>query len=332
MKKTMVTALFILLAISFVSCAKQTAPKAGEASGESMLRLLPRDLSGVFLVDVGRAMSSPAAERALKDEETQKKYQEFVQEMGIDPMRDVHYLAAGIGGEMWSQDQQGAVVVNLRYDRETLLAKLRENGGDIVEDVYSGITIYKGAQDDEAPGPKTCGAFLDDSNIVLGTEPTVRAVIDVFQKRTEPVTKNEEMNRLLATVDKSALAWGAFAIPSDAVKKMAEGNPSLSVLEGVSGLVMAFDYKNRSVVIDLRTSGGTDDNNKNLADMLNGLKAMGNMAAAQEPVVGDLLNAIAITSGSDFVKLHIDIPEEVMDKLQEAAKTKIPGIVPQIEK
>jgi hypothetical protein len=46
------------------------------------------------------------------------------------------------------------------------------------------------------------------------------------------------------------------------------------------------------------------------------------MLAAQEPAAGDLLNAIEITSGQDFVRLYISVSEEAMDKLAKAGQAR----------
>ncbi len=323
MKKMTTLVLAVLVALSFTSCAKQTAPDAGSATGEAMLNMLPQAVTGVFLVDVHKAATTAAVERALSDEETQTKYQEFVEKTGVDPVKDIFYIAAGFTGEIWGADQEGAVIINLKYEKETLLDLLRKEAGELQEDIYNGVTVYKGGQEDAKPGKESFGAFLDDSNIVIGNEGGVKSVIDVYQKKADSVAKNKDMGQILKGVDKSALAWGAFAIPPETVSSMIEENPMLSVLEGISGLVLAFDYKNSSVIVDLRTTGGTEENNKNLADMLNGFKAMGGMATAQEPALGELLDRLVITSGPDFVKIYLDIPEEVMDKLQEAAKSRL---------
>jgi hypothetical protein len=74
-------------------------------------------------------------------------------------------------------------------------------------------------------------------------------------------------------------------------------------------------------------AGGTEEQNKNLASALNGFKALGAMMAAQEPAAGELLNAIEITAGQDFVRLYISVSEEAMDKLGKAAQAKVGDMI-----
>ncbi|MGZ5469678.1 MAG: hypothetical protein ACXWG5_11030, partial [Candidatus Aminicenantales bacterium] len=130
------------------------------------------------------------------------------------------------------------------------------------------------------------------------------------------------MTGVLKKTDKSGLLWGAFVVPQELIKKGIEGNPQLKVLEGVTALTMSYDDRMNNVTADIRTVGGTKEQNANLASTLNGFKAMGAMFAAQEPAVGELLNGISITSGEDFTDLSISIPRETMVKLGELARSK----------
>ena len=57
--------------------------------------------------------------------------------------------------------------------------------------------------------------------------------------------------------------------------------------------------------------------NAQVGDFLNGIKAMGGMAAAQDPNVGELLSRIEISSEADHVKIHASIPEDLINKLKE---------------
>jgi hypothetical protein len=328
MRKIASLALAALIAVMSMGCARQTAPRAGSATGESMLGLLPADSNGVFLVDVHRAMATPAAVKALEDEEMRQKYEKFVQEAGIDPRKDVYFLAAGIKIRPAQQEIEPTMVVNLSYDREALLGKIRERANGLEESDYEGLAIYALPLPVEGQGQKPYLAFLDASNLAVGSEAGVRAVIDVFHKKADSVRKSPEMAGILKSAETGALAWGAFALSPELVKKMIEDNAMLAPLEGVTGLHMAFDTKNKSTLMDFRTTGGTPDNNKNLADTLNGLKAMGALMAGQEPALGELLGRIEITSGADFVRIHADIPQEIMDKLQEAAKAKLGAVIP----
>jgi hypothetical protein len=323
MKNHLRIVLAILIAAGLVSCVEQGGLKAGTATGKSMLQLIPANCRAVFMIDVHRALTTDAAAKALKDEKMKQKYDEFAKMAGLDPMKDVYYLAVGVTRAPAATDREGAIVLNLRYQKEQLLAKLKEAAKDLREETYNGLTIYT-SLDAAKPGKMAqAGAFLDDSNIVIGNDKTVRAVIDVFQKKADSVLKNAEMGKVLKAVNTSAVVWGAIIVPSDMIKKAAEQNPMLKPLEGVTGLAMSFDYVNMSLIAEVQSLGGTKEQNKQLADTLNGLKAMGSAAASKEPALLDLLNTLEITSGADYVKLYASVQSELMEKVQKMAQEKL---------
>jgi hypothetical protein len=169
---------------------------------------------------------------------------------------------------------------------------------------------------------KTRAAFLDANHIVIGNEAGVKGIIDVYKKKATSAAKNAELGAALKKADKTGLVWGAFAIPQDFVRKATESQPQLKVLEGVTALTIAFDDPLGGFKADIRALGGTEEQNANLASALNGFKGLGAMLAAQEPVAGEVLNGIAITSGKSYTRIAIELSRETMDKLSALGRAK----------
>lgn len=327
MKNTLRIGLTVLLALSLVSCSQQGSLKAGSATSKSMLQLIPASARAVVMVDVHRSLTAEAVQNALKDPKAKEKYDGFVKMAGIDPAKDVYFLALGLSAAESSGNRDGAAVVNLRYDKAALLAKIKEKVQGLQDEDYHGITIYKGPGKPGAKGPSPAGAFLDDSNIVIGSDKFVRAVIDVYQKRADPVGKSAEMKPLLKAVNTAANFWAASAVPQEMIKQAAEKNPMLKNLVGLSGLTLSLDYAASNLVVEVQGLGGTKDQNKALADMLTGLKGMGSLVAAKQPLLGDVLNKVEISSGPDNVKIYASLPQELLDKVQKMAQEKLGGMV-----
>ncbi len=321
MKKTTTIGSIVLFVLFLASCAPSSSIKAGSASAESLIKLLPKTVMGVIANDVHRGMTMAFVSKMLQDPKAKEKYDEFVKMIGLDPMKDVYFIVGGFSAAPNGAGQEGGIIVNLKYNKDNFLAVLKEKAPGSQSTSYNGVTIYSNLDGTETKSP-TRVAFLDDSNILFGTDAGVKGIIDVYQKKAESVMKNTAMAGVLKKVDKAALAWGAFILPPDLVKKGIESIPQLKVIEGVTAITTSFDYRLSNYIADIRTAGGTEEQNKNLASALNGFKALGAMLAAKEPAAGDLLNAIEITSGKDFVRLYISISEEAMDKLGKAAQAK----------
>jgi hypothetical protein len=327
MRKILGITLAVLVSLSALSCSKQAGMKAGAGSGEAVLKLLPADTTGVVMVDMHRAMATEAAQNALKREEDKKKYDEFVSKVGIDPMKDVSFFAFGLVGVPNAEKHNGVVIVDLKYDKEALLAKLKAEAPDLKEETYNGVTLYSGGHMKSAE-KDVVGAFLDASTIIGGTPEAVRQVIDVYQKKADSVLKSPEMAKVMKRANQAAVTWAAFEVPADLIAKAAEKDARVKVLEGITGLTMSFDYENKDLIADIETMGGTKENNSQIATMLNGFRAMGATFTAKEPLVSDLINMIEITSGADFVKVYVKVPGETMDKLKAMAEEKFGTMIP----
>ena len=314
MKNTLSIGSIVLFAMFLASCAPSSSIKAGSATAESLIKLLPKTVMGVFAIDVHRGMATPSVSKMLQDPKAKQKYDEFVKIAGIDPMKDVYFVVIGLTAAPNGLGQEGGVIFNLKYNKDSFLATLKEKAPEFQSESYNGVAIYSNLDGTETK-QATRAAFLDDSNILFGSEAGVKGIIDVHQKKAESVMKNTEMVGVIKKVDKAALAWGAFSVPPDLIKKGAESIPQLKVLEGVTALTMSFDYRLSNFIADIRTMGGTKEQNTNLASTLNGLKGLGAMMGGQEPALADLLNGIEISSGQDFVRLYVSVSEDVMDKL-----------------
>ncbi len=324
MKKAMILGLAFLLATAFISCASTTGAKPGAAAGEALIRMLPKSSIGAGGLDVRRLMGMEAVAKALQDPKAKAKYDEFVKMSGIDPMKDISYFGFALSGMPaagTASGPDGGFIIQLRYDKAKLQALIKEKAPEAKEELYNGVTVYSNLDGGNAK-QTTKAAFLDASHIVLGSEKGVQGIIDVAHKKADSIAKNAGMAAILKKADKSGIAWGAFAIPPELVKKGVAANPQLKVLEGVTGLTMAFDDRLDKVIADIQTVGGTKEQNANLASTLNGFKSLGAMFGAQEPAVGELLNGIEITSGADFTRLYLSIPHEVMDKIGKLAQSK----------
>jgi hypothetical protein len=332
MKRTAVLGLVVLTLVGFVACGKKASTEAGSATAESLLNLLPKGTNGVIVLDMHGIMATESFAKALAEEKNKEKYDTFIKETGIDPKNDIYYLVVGLRpAREGRREYGGAFLANLRYNKDILLAKLREtakkeDGREIKEETYNGVTLYSGLEA-QAKGRTTVAAFLDDSNIVLGSDVVVKSVIDIKQGRGENLAANAEMQKVIKAANTKALVWGGFAIPPDMMKKAAASNPMLQSLESMSGLILAFDYRNRALTAEIKGLGGDAEKNKNLADMLTGFKAMGGAAAAQNPDLGEVLNRVVIGASADSVSISANIPQDLLDTLQKAAQQKVEGMV-----
>ncbi len=319
MKKNITLLAIVLMVMAgFTSCTKSVAPKAGNAQAENMLKLLPVDADGVFFIDLERAMETEFAKKTIVEDED---IQAFIEQTGIDPVEDLFFLAGAVtqkGSE--EEKEQVAVILNLNYVKDNLLnlitEKAQEEGQEISETDYEGHTIYGMWEDDK----EISFAFIDESNILFGDKTQAQSILDVIDKKKENFTSNETLADLVGKTDKEAIFWGAILFAPDSLDEMTEDNPMLQDLKNLQAASLAFNYKNQAVIADIKLMGGDETKNKNLADFLTGIKGLAGMMAAESPEIGELMNAISITSGPENVQISANISEELLNKLKSAIK------------
>lgn len=321
--KKLTASIIILFAVSlvFVSCGKTGGPKAGTAKSDDMLSLLPADAEGVFFVDMERAMKSDFIQKAIAEEE---EIQALIQKTGIDPAQDIYYLAGAFvqKSEQEEDKERGAVVVNMKYDKNTLLPLIREKaeeeGQEIAETVYEGFTLYS----TWAEGKEAGFSFIDESNIVVGNPDQVQSVIDVVQKKKDNVFKNTALVDLISQTDRQALLWGAILFKPEMLDAVTSENPMLQDLQGIQSASLTFDIKDQTYLTQIVLAGGDEAKNKQIAEFLTGIKAFGAMMAGEKPEIGEILNSIDISSGPENVQINASIAEELLTKIQGDLKSK----------
>jgi ribosomal protein L30E len=329
MKKiTTLSLALVLLLFGIAACKKAGPPAAGSATATDMLSLIPKSAQGVVVLDVHAALNTAFVDKMLKEGEDKQKYLDFIKDTGIDPQKDIYLAVIGLMGTGGLNNASPAIVVNLKYDKDKLLAKLKEKATNVTEEVYEGLTLYTVPEADDKK-PMT-GVFYDASNIILGEAKDVKAVIDVVKKGGENILKNETLSALLKSADKSAIVWAAVAFPPDMMKSVAAQNPMASSLENMKSLLVALNYKNKALQIEIKGMGGDAEKNKQTAEALNGLKALGAMASTEKPEIGELVNKIEVTSSAEFVKIAANFPEELLTKL--GATAKLAGTKPEEKK
>jgi hypothetical protein len=320
MKKSAVLILSLMLVLFAFSACK---PKVGgvAAKPQDLLSLIPEDVQGLLVVDVRNGMSIEAVADFMKKAREEGELKEFMDTTGIDPQKDIRFLAVGL--KLAGEKQEGVAVVNLDYNKDALLASMKKEG-DVRESAYNGVTVYTPAQKEGEETEEMRLAFLDEANILAGSPALLEAAIDVFQGKKSNINKNAALMPLVREAKKTSLVWGAFLIPAEALKNTSGQVPMLGNMEALKSVLMSFDYQNQNVLMEFKGKGTDEAKLKQIADMLNGLKAFGGMAAAEKPEIGELLNKIEISSGKDFVMISAALPEELIKKLAATAQQMIP--------
>lgn len=330
-KKMLVVTLVCALLLVMPACKKKTP---GRLSREGTLALVPEGAVMLLAFDFQQFADLALFDKMLKDDwqkgsgpgQVFANYQDFVQKTGIDLKKDVYTVVAGVYGELGGENQQVLGTVNLKYDKEKLLGLLRQNNVIVAEDNYRGLGLYTLKGEDSKKNIRL--AFLNANNIVIGTEAQMKQAVDLAQGSGKSVLKNAAMMKYVDMLKKDSMFWLAIGNIPDKFKNAPAGGMMPVDLSKAEAFIGYLDYKSKTFSGEFQLISHNEQGNKQIVDMLNGLKALGAMGSAKEPELGQLLNGIQLSSASDNIKLTFSLSEELMNKLSDKAKDKAKGMLP----
>ena len=339
MGRKMKFTLLVLMALMFVfpGCKKKKEAIAGKASVEDMLAMLPEnpalvlsfDFHKFAAMDLFDKMISKKSETAGEEKKIFKDYPDFVAKTGIDLKKDVFCFTLALYGNLAAgSEPQGVGVVNLKYDPNKILDLLKQNQMTLSQDAYNGIIVYS-VKDSEQKlvknGKDFRFAFLNGSNIALGTPDQVKMAIDLSKGKGVSARKSKALDACLEKIDRNAMFWMALTTMPESVKNQSKAGGMFPVdLSKAESFLGFIDYRDKALSVEFQLISRNEPGNKQLADTLNGFKAIGAMGLGKDPKnaeFGELLNSIVITASADSLKLKLAISEQLMNKLGEKAKS-----------
>ncbi|MFQ6070403.1 MAG: DUF3352 domain-containing protein [Candidatus Aminicenantales bacterium] len=290
-----------------------SAYSAGRAGPKRVLKLIPEEVKAIFVIDIHKAMETDLIKNLLEQEKENKEFLQFMEKTGIDPQEDIYYIAAAVTGTTEEAVKKGVIIINLDYDKETLLSLLKKEAEEeLKEEDYDGITIYTVDNN----GKSKAGAFLDSSHIIAGSEKEVKRVIDTYRKNASNILENKEMSNLLKHTNTRAIVWGVTLLPATSGVKIPERFEPLRFLQVLESATFYFDYRKDNLISEIRIFSKDQEKNQKIMDMLQGAKAFASLSASEEPVINEFLDRIEISSQADFIQVYTKIPSELLDRIK----------------
>jgi hypothetical protein len=326
-KKLLAMALVMAMVLLVTGCKKKAA---GQMSSGAMLAMVPEGPVALIGFNLQQLVSLKFFDKMLKEDwqknakagKAFKDYPDFVRQTGVDLEKDLFASVLAVYGAFDSDNPEIAGIVNLKYDPGKLLAVLRDKQVVTAEENYRGRTLYTLKSEEEGKAKDMRLSFLNKANIAFGTPLSLKKVIDLDLKDGKNVLQTAAMMKYVDKLNKDAMFWLAVGSIPDKVKGEAGGGMMPVDLSKAEAFTAFADFRNKTLSGELCLVSHNEAGNKQIADMLNGLKALGAMGASKEPELGELLNGIQLSSAADNVKLTFSISEELMDKLGAKAKDK----------
>ena len=330
-KKMWIVVLVFAMLLVVPACKKKAV---GQMNTEAMLDMVPEGSMMIMAFDFQRFAALNFFDKALKEDwkknakaaEDFKDYQEFVQKTGVDLQKDVYAIVAAVYGNLDSEKPEVLGVANLKYDEAKLLAVFKEKGVFSGEEKYGDRSLYTLKNDDASKDMRL--AFLNKASILFGSPLQVKKAIDLADKKGKSVRQTAALMKYVDKLDKKSMFWLAVGNIPEKMKSAPAGGMMPVDLSKAEAFTAVADFKNKVLSGELRLISKNEAGNKQIVEMLNGLKALGAMGSAKEPELGQLLNGIQLSATADAITLSFSLPEELMNKLGDKAKDKANSMMP----
>jgi len=335
MKKKVLALTLVLVVLLLLPACKKKAP--GQMSSEAMLAMVPAgpvmlmafNFQQFAALDLFDNMIKKDWQKNAKAGKAFKDYQDFVDKTGVDLQKDVYAVVGTIYGGFDSENPEGIGIVNMKYDPDKLLAVLKQNQVFTAEEKYRDRNIYTLKNEDSRKDMRL--AFLNKSNIIFGTPLQVKKAIDLNLDKGKSVLQTASLMKYVDKLDKNSMFWLAVGNIPEKIKNAPAGGMMPVDLSKAEAFTAFMDYKGKTFSGEFRLISYNEAGNKQIADMLNGLKSLGAMGSAKDPDLAQLLNGIQLSSAADHIKLTFSLSEELMNKMSAKAKDKANAMIPPAE-
>ena len=269
-----------------------TAPGARAAEPD---KLLPADSDSVLFVNVKQILGSDIVKKYALEQVKQalagQDAKDFLEQLGLDPLKDIDKVWAGTSGKELS-DLKALVIVHGQFDPEKLLkaaegqAKKEAEKFSLIKD--GGTTILKFQPDQGNP---VYGTVVDSSTIIVGTEKKVitTAVKQAADQKAAPISA--DLTALVKKMDDKASVFTTSVVKGklDNVKVPAQLPIDLSGVEKALP-------KTETMSLIVRVSGDIG------LEFLFGMKdddAASDMDAAMKKAIDSIKGLITIAAAAD---------------------------------
>lgn len=297
-------------------------PPVGPLPAEALPILA--DARYVMGLDAARYFSSAFHKRYAQDAgKRPEALVEFEAKTGLSPERDVdRVFAAGSG----PGGKDGVAIIQGRFDRARLTHVIETERKGVTWRTHLGSRIYTFGQESRSPGAL---AFLDDHDILLGTERGVEGAV-ARQAERAPMPPGA-ISELVGRVKPGSTFWivGDQTVLS-ALQGAAQAGAALT-LPALRSLVVTGDLDpdiSVSIVGDAADAAGA----KNVADIVRGLVGLLSLQAGQKPELAQLASAVTVATELNQVHVNARIPYSLVEALtprRPAAAPMPPGPAPQ---
>ena len=286
-------------------------------------QLLPADADTVMYVNVKQLIDSDIMKKYALEQMKQalagQDAKKLLEELGLDPLKDVEKLWVGSSGKDAS-DMKALVVVHGKFDPDKLFKAAEaatKKDGDKFSMVKDGATTMFKFQPDQ--GNPVYGTVVDDTTVIAGTD---KKMIATALKQNEDKKKapiSADLTAIVKKMDEKSSMFVASVVKGkfDAVKLPAQLPIDLSGLEKalpktdtMSVAIKIGADINLEIIFGMKDDDAATDMGDAMTKVIDGIKGLVPLLAAAEPKAKPLVDVLK-TVKSDVKMKNVTITGKI---------------------
>ncbi|MBV9498554.1 MAG: hypothetical protein JO138_04205 [Acidobacteriaceae bacterium] len=286
------------------------------ATDEGLLALVPGDAKIVTFVDANQARNSQFGQYLLKQTQANDQhFEEFVQETGFDPRRDLQsFMFESSGPTSDGTHGQWALLARGTFDQDRIQTLARQKGATV--QTYQGVNILVGKGDHQ----QTAFAFPEIGLAVVGDLAAVRKIL---ANNGTPTSLDPALNAEIEKASANNDAWFASSLGGSFLGNQIKGETKdappqavqalQSILESSGGIRFGSTI---DLTFDALTRSPQDATS--LADVVRFVASLLQMQRQKDPraaILAKALDNMDLTTTADRLHLGIAIPEQSLEQL-----------------
>ncbi|VTR91281.1 unnamed protein product [Gemmata massiliana] len=311
---------FSRLGLAALFAATLAAPVARAAEPD---KLLPAEADTVAYINFKQILDSDIVKKYALDQIKQalagQDAKKFLEEIGLDPMKDVDKVWVGMSGST-PDDTKALLIVHGSFDPEKLFkaaSAITKKDGDKFSMVKDGnVTMFKYQPDQGNP---VYGTVVDDGTVIAGTDKKLiaNALKQSEDKKKAPI--KAELTDLVKQQDEKASLFVASLVkgkldnvnlPQVPIIDLAEIAKGLPKTNSLSFLIRATADINLEVTLGMKDEDAATDMGAAVAKLIKDVGSLAQTAAAFDPKAKPL-GEIVKTLKSDVKKANVTLSGKV---------------------
>ncbi len=210
------------------------------------------------------------------------------------------------------------MVVTAEYDRSKISGLLRQKSD--APELYRDFGIWMIEKEPpESKSESVTAVLLDDQTILLGTASAVKQSLDLKLGPGSSVLNNGELVEQLQRLGSENQLWAVALTPGDLLKAAGSPPPGqanvFQLLQRIEATTFALKVTS-GLRLFLEGTFGNEQDAGTLNDLARGFLATMRLSAPSDrPEPLELLNTLDVQQEASAVRITVDIPQELLEKL-----------------